>query len=105
HVGTGCGPGRQTRKVRKGHCHMVRGTAASVRPLRWRERHFYGVRVNPFRVIAIPLLAGALFVEVYALVIQGATDACSFGYCALGHGGTVAAPHGLAALAGVAARP
>ena len=59
--------------------------------------------MNPFRVIALPLLAGALFVEVYVLVIQGATDACSFGYCALGHGGTTAAPHGLAALAGTLA--
>lgn len=57
--------------------------------------------MNPFRVIAFPLLGGAIFVEVYALVLQGATDACSFGYCAVGHGGTVAAPHGLAAVAGM----
>jgi hypothetical protein len=56
--------------------------------------------VKPLRVVGFPLVALALWIEVYALVIQGATDACSFGYCALGHGGTVAAPHGLAALIG-----
>lgn len=59
--------------------------------------------MNALRVIGFPLGAIALWVEVYALVIQGATDACSFGYCALGHGGTVAAPHGLAALVGMLA--
>ena len=54
--------------------------------------------MNPLRVLGLPLVAIAVWVESYALVLQGATEACSFGYCALGHGGTVAAPHGLAAL-------
>lgn len=54
--------------------------------------------MNPLRVLGLPLVAIAVWVEFYALVLQGATQACSFGYCALGHGGTVAAPHGLAAL-------
>lgn len=71
--------------------------------MRQLEPRCYGVRVNPLRVIGFPLVAIALWVEVYALVIQGATDACSFGYCALGHSGTVAAPHGLAALVGTLA--
>jgi hypothetical protein len=55
--------------------------------------------VKTLAAIASPLVAVGLWIEVYALVIQLATDSCSFGYCALGHSSTRAAPHAGAAIA------
>jgi hypothetical protein len=54
--------------------------------------------VKVLAVIGWPLVGIAVWIEVYALVIQLATDSCSFGYCALGHGTVGAAPHLAAAV-------
>jgi hypothetical protein len=48
--------------------------------------------------IGWPLAAVALWVEVYLLALQVATDSCSIGYCPIGHHSLGAAPHGEAAI-------